>query len=898
MQGECLKRRRKLKFGLASFVALAATFALLVFATTAFAQGGGVSELQGFINSPQSYPGTFTGPDPQTTNIPYLAWAGEQLKLEKCYPSDLLGAGRLSPSQIITLIPTLNAQFIVEDWSGPNPDAGKPTIENGTVGFEAGTGDQAGNLCVKADISSEKPGLAIVKLVVTAPSIAIVGGSLVIGNGSSVILPKHQFLAGWLSLNNPTCTEEGGTAPTNLTAGGTPGLVACHVTGNLPMANNFAGIHGGNFVLPDDYEALADTFAIDNDPGAVDNGPGGGAAIRWDIHGTPTDAGPAHGGDSPAAICQPRTLDDAEETGSDGYEAGPYSPGGPVANGGFNADRDVVDNCAVATLVQFSSIYGYSNPAIGPFEPLQASYTQYSDGQINAFDAPMPSAKINLFTTPGSGFGYFGSEITESGEAGCVPIPPNTGVGSPVLCGDGATLASFAGEPALKLNLESRDGGAGLLDQAGQPDNLFYNFNEPYYAAYIPATARQCEDGLTSSGVDAPLNPDCSGMGGNNFPGINVGRDSEDASHYTFWEGFVEESQTGASNGCLGQTEEGAVGGFLQTPSGPNHILVWTDEHGDAMAYFYPGTGFVPGVTPNENGGCELGPPGSTIATANVQAEAKYPDQPVFEATGRHVSNVLAKNLISLRNKSLECHEKGAGDVNDIVCTATAIGITGAPSVGEVVCFSTAPLTPFFVVPVNGSTADNTGCGPFEAGLTTNSHGVAARFEFNIATGQPITVFARFTAEGIKRVCAGTGATAAAGATITPGSFCSSSSAPGTAATSGSPSGSPTTSPSSSVVSHSGPVTLIGYTPSGKTPAAKKAGLRIVAIRLVYTKQGRYLVVRVNGLAKSAHIRIVLIRKGHVVKTALRTVRTNRYVRVPNLKVAKTITAVRVTLVT
>ena len=56
--------------------------------------------------------------DPQTTNVPYLAWDGGQIRLVKCFtPAQLpvVGVGR----------------FVIEDWSG-NPFF-KPQFENSGV---------------------------------------------------------------------------------------------------------------------------------------------------------------------------------------------------------------------------------------------------------------------------------------------------------------------------------------------------------------------------------------------------------------------------------------------------------------------------------------------------------------------------------------------------------------------------------------------------------------------------------------------------------------------------------------------------------------------------------------------------------------------------------------------
>ena len=60
---------------------------------------------------------------------------------------------------------------------------------------------------------------------------------------------------------------------------------------------------------------------------------------------------------------------------------------------------------------------------------------------------------------------------------------------------------------------------------------------------------------------------------------------------------------------------------------------------------------------------------------------------------------------------------------------------------------------------------------------------------------------------------------------------------------------------------------------------------------------GRYVVVRVNGTANTAALKIKLVNaKGKVLLTTTRTVKTNKQVPIKNLKIAKTVTGVRVAL--
>ena len=86
-------------------------------------------------------------------------------------------------------------------------------------------------------------------------------------------------------------------------------------------------------------------------------------------------------------------------------------------------------------------------------------------------------------------------------------------------------------------------------------------------------------------------------------------------------------------------------------------------------------------------------------------------------------------------------------------------------------------------------------------------------------------------------------------------------------------------------------------------PAAKpkKATLAFARIeKKPFARQSeRYVVVRVNGQARTARIQVTLIGKnGRVLGKVVRTVRTNRVVRVPNLKLPLAAKTARVKVLT
>src|SRR5712691_7591729 len=123
MQGVVSARR--LRIGLAGLVvALVAATGFLVMSATASAQGNDLG--RDSVN------------DPLNTNIPYLAWLGEEKRDVKCYQG--VDGG-------VPVIP-ITSQFFVDvnvlTWSG-DPHF-KPTIDQSSIRIFLGTGERRGDL--------------------------------------------------------------------------------------------------------------------------------------------------------------------------------------------------------------------------------------------------------------------------------------------------------------------------------------------------------------------------------------------------------------------------------------------------------------------------------------------------------------------------------------------------------------------------------------------------------------------------------------------------------------------------------------------------------------------------------------------------------------------------------
>jgi hypothetical protein len=103
-------------------------------------------------------------------------------------------------------------------------------------------------------------------------------------------------------------------------------------------------------------------------------------------------------------------------------------------------------------------------------------------------------------------------------------------------------------------------------------------------------------------------------------------------------------------------------------------------------------------------------------------------------------------------------------------------------------------------------------------------------------------------------------------------------------------------------VVNAAPVAISAPVPTAQATAkavapAKVAKVQLVSAKVLKTRAGRYLQVRVNSASNVAKLRITLIGKdGKVSRVVLRSVATNHVVRVSNLKLAPSVRTVRVAL--
>ena len=311
-------------------------------------------------------PGNVEALNPQTTNVPYVAWAGEQIRFMKCYTvQDLDGHGITAQTPAI-------AHFNVVNPLIDTPSSVTPTWEGGSI---AGIGNliiRDGSLCASGTYYSASPGLADILLNVTGL------------DGNTTLLPKHDFLGIWLRMNAPTIAElpgggDNGTGSFNLGSNSgdpvDPGIVGVTVTGSFPFANKT-----WNFPGTTDWSDLAKMLATDTNPATISPG---AAWYRWDIH---------------------------DNNGLD--EGHPKVAGCTAATASLPAGvLDGVDNCAGG--YNFSRIAGYTYATgsaigmlggtdVGPFDPL-APETLLGNGVVDASDVPMPAAQINLALTGHAG---------------------------------------------------------------------------------------------------------------------------------------------------------------------------------------------------------------------------------------------------------------------------------------------------------------------------------------------------------------------------------------------------------------------------------------------------------------------------------------------------------------
>ncbi len=460
------------------------------------------------------------------------------------------------------------------------------------------------------------------------------------------------------------------------------------------------------------------------------------------------------------------------------------------------------------------------------------------------------------------------------------------------LLSDGKTDADDTPMPPLRVDVRLAAGSAGGLEKADKddiyvrdqsiPDGRPHNLYAPYYRALIPASLAS-DDG-TTSGV--------AGSFTNNFPGF---LDAD--GRYDYWALALRRTEDPLRGENLCKDE---LGNYRTSPTGFDHVAVYTDEHGEAFVQFNPNTGFNFAVDSNFR--CDLDLPANRTFTSEITAQGIYPDQPVIWDQASKVSNTLTKTVNIAARKTLSCVPKG---FNESFCVETILDIQGRPVAGALVRFSRTPLgniEPDAALHGGFDTrgqvlVDNNG--PLWVDVRTNrlgQAGVVVTESLNICVDVKADNLGTMWTDqnpGVKRfflVNPTTGGTTqcAGGTTTPPG---------GTPATQGTGGSVSNVQSAASVVSLAGAPTPAAQTPKAKA-AAKAAKAKLRSAKLLVVKGNRYLVLRLTSPNASAKVRIVLVNKqGKVQRVVIRKIATNRSVTVPNLKFNKTVKSVRVSVV-
>jgi hypothetical protein len=862
------KGSTRLKLGLVFGVALLAFAALFV--SGASAQNDVTGASAGDLSGLPANMGPF---DPQETNVPYLAWRGENVKLVDCIPHDLpidtSGATTLvGPNEFVNN--GVDVTLSLYDYTTVGPDGLIPPapMQNSVkIFYDYPTH----RICASEDWNSAKAGIAIFKL------------SLSYGN---TLLGQHDFMVGWMNIASATITNAGsvtedpGTEPGN--------SVNVLVTGSIPDAE-FAQDFGlpNPLVMPDDWAAWANAMATVGGNLTDSSNPyfGVPASAFWDIH------------DSSG----PLGVDDSADVHVNTHSV---NNGGCGRNATPDPLIDQVDNCKGGES-DYSRVFGDFGTGVGPFDP-SYSDTLLSDGRLNANDAPMPALPI-VFNSVGASVTT--ANGTFSGDMGgyensCLndkdavynrlfdPTNPTTG----------SDDSTFGNQDCLVAG--TTDGNA--TGQESGPHNLY----APYYDQFVPATSR--DPNGAASGTDAAL------FGSDNFTSL-----SNWYGLYENWEiaSILHQDQGGNSHCLLTTGTEGANNRQLNT--GNTSVVEFTDEHGEARAQWTPGVNadfFAAYANNNGQGGCDL--EGITFPQQTLTATAYLPEQQVASpvaATGsiiKNINNNFAKN-VSCTRKSTTGVGVTTGTLLGYVCTASAIDIdnSGAVFNGEKVCLVANGT--WFAFPNGGAGSASQGsiCGRLEGG----DAGVPATFQgFIVATdtGVCLDVLANFIGENIERdthVTEGDlnsspgecGATGGAGTTTggAGGEGTTTGGASGT--TTGGASGTTTGGASGTTTGGASGTTTGGTTGSvdsgnntttvGVHKVSKTA--RVSQVQLRMTRNGRVLYVRIVSPRNMAKIRVSLIVKGNkVMKNVMRNVKTNQRVKVQNLLVSKQVKHVRVTV--
>jgi hypothetical protein len=841
------------------------------------------------------------------TSVPYLAWRGEEVRLVKCRRLD---EGELHLAESA-------GEWDVIDWSGDPHVWPKffDDVDRRTASF-AGRGDQEGRECWAIDITSHKPGIAIVKLKVDAPTPGVPG------EGTPDLV--HQFNVIWMSLDQAILRNlSGGTGGPSGPITENPGQsnrLGVVVKGRVPLNEEFQtelGLPAG-IILPDAWSALARTSLahVSNDLRRANDGdrtndpvnPDGPEPVHsafpatdfWDIHDSTgpyntTVYGPIAGaGGNPAAGVGEALEWNAAECGVPPigipavHNADCHVPQVAPAQGG-DADcdntsttppvNDTVDNCNPHERGAFSRVFhdvsgeADENSTIGPYSPTRPDETMLSDSLVNLHDAPMPAAVV------------------------FADIAPNTG---------GTDIGGVGFFSAVDKHLVYNRGGTVCTTApvAAPPPHCLTG---PFSGAYIPPSPTMesspavADDADTSSGIHGAI--------ANDFQGYLPVAFRGQQGLYHYWEiADVFREAIAEPTDCPDVPRNGP----RMTPSGPQRVALYTDEHGEAQFQFNAGLGFFFDnfIVDRTQGGCL---PVGLIGTADITVDARYPFQPVTHAGV--TSNLVQKRIESLFQKGIICVPKPREEDDKVLCVAFGRDIDGTPLIGERVCVTA--LGDAFIRDFDEDTdstreGDSTVCATLDPNpsemedlgtdLFPTIDDTFATETFLIIGRGSVRVIADFRDE---RLEFGTTVTIPAAPGTPPG-------------TTGASIGKVLTVDQQ--LTPVLPAPVVGTTPvvtlptqnSGantpvppntqqlKTPVLK-AKASLVFVRIVkQLKLGgvRYVVVRVKSSQKNAKLRITLVgKRSKVLGSVLRTVKTGRTFRVPNLRLPKAVVTVRVRVI-
>jgi hypothetical protein len=853
--------------------------------------------------------------DPNTTNVPYLAWRGENLRLVQCFgasdftrirkqenPGLSANVADVTDDQMSNIFGSIvQTNVAMIDWSGYDTGSNQPhEVINGArtfLWFNFTTHHPV--ICFQDTWDSAKAGLASFKLTVSAGLTNIDNTGVSIG--SQVLVLQHQWLAGWMSLNLPEINEvpsinQTGTNqnPEGLgdangggkffagnhwyqnssgvwtydpsTYGVHPGEIRATVKGTLPLGQDFTelgiGDANNNITLPDDWAKLAGALATDGN--YLNSNP----AMRWDIHDEMVDQF-GNTQTIPAATAGGRngvgtTWKNVENVAAD--SSGTNNPLN-MNNGDAWFTRNGVTTSLGTTILPPST-----GPTSGPFDPNYAGESLLPDGALNSGDAPMPAARIDF------------------------SIAANT---DPLASADG--VGYF--DSAWKAHDYSKDY-TGSNAVAG---NLF----APFYSQYIPATSR--DDIGYASGVDGALIT-------SNFPGFLVN------GLYRNWTAIPLGETEPATTACNRADFQ-----YRQTPSGAQTSAVYTDEHGEARISYYPGSGFyfdslntIPGDGDN---GCDLQAQlVPQLGTSNISVTARYPYQKITDPD-KVAKTTIKKIVLNLFDKHLSYYPKNGNysSQNALMAkfvVAHAQDVDGTPFAGEKVCFKaqyhpSGAVDDGGMLPINNP---NTGLvtilkpgggtitvhqnGPAEKDrslgtawlcTTTDQYGNAV-YEASGSVDALEDVLAYFADEGIYRhidIVKG-GGTFEDNPAFTPEMALAAPGAPTTG-----PGTNGTQAPTVETIKAFGgmitpvvtPAATVGVTPVATitqtiTPAnkiiVKKTTMRMLSLRLVRPAHGKaYIMVKVLSQNKTAKVTLTLKTKsGKTISKITKTIAANKLVKI------------------